>query len=165
MGLDITLDSESHTKEILREPKGATNNFFDGGYDFSAKVSNHSKSVEILNCINNLYPIKYETITATGIYYYDISKNVTNSRVKFRAMVNDPDYEQGEDRGVETVYGLVNEETLCQQLGSIDTIKDDILILLKIMRGVCDGIEAFENVVCIFSFLFGVSIIAVMSHT
>ena len=38
-------------------------------------------------------------------------------------MHNDPDCEQGDDKGVGTVYGLVNEEPLCQELGSINTLK------------------------------------------
>ena len=73
-----------------------------------------------------LYPIEYETIITTGIYYYGISNNATKSRLKFGTMVNDPDYEQGDDRGVEAVYVLINEEPLCQELRSVDTIKDDV---------------------------------------
>ena len=56
-------------------------------------------------------------------------------------MQNDHDCEQGDDKGVETAYGLVNEEPLCQELGGINTFK----LILK-------NIERYEIVVCIFRF-------------
>jgi hypothetical protein len=59
-----------------------------------------------------------ESIVATGIYYYDV-ENITESKLKFRVAVAEPDYEQGDDRGVEAVYRLRNEEPLNQVLGEI----------------------------------------------
>jgi hypothetical protein len=67
-----------------------------------------------------------EAILATGIYYYDI-QNITESRLKFRAAVCEPEYEQNDDRGVEAVYRLANDEPLNQFLGDIK-IHEDLCI-------------------------------------
>ncbi|GGU97564.1 hypothetical protein GCM10010275_39990 [Streptomyces litmocidini] len=61
-----------------------------------------------------------ERIVSTGIYYWD-SENVTESRLGFRAALDDPEYEQNDDNGVREVYGLENEEALSQVLGSAAT--------------------------------------------
>ncbi|MGW3496808.1 DUF4246 domain-containing protein [Streptomyces sp. NPDC001020] len=61
-----------------------------------------------------------ERIVSTGIYYWD-SENITESRLSFRAAVDDPDYEQSDDNGVREVYGLENEGALNQMLGSTST--------------------------------------------
>ncbi|MGA5037508.1 DUF4246 domain-containing protein [Streptomyces capoamus] len=61
-----------------------------------------------------------ERIVSTGIYYWD-SENITESRLSFRAAVDDPDYEQNDDNGVREVYGLEDEEALNQVLGSAST--------------------------------------------
>ncbi len=61
-----------------------------------------------------------ERIVSTGIYYWD-SENITESRLSFRAALDDPDYEQSDDNGVREVYGLENEEALNQVLGSVPT--------------------------------------------
>ena len=61
-----------------------------------------------------------ERIVSTGIYYWD-SENTTESRLNFRAAVDDPNYEQNDDDGVREVYGLENEEALNQELGSATT--------------------------------------------
>ncbi|MFD1540844.1 DUF4246 domain-containing protein [Nonomuraea guangzhouensis] len=61
-----------------------------------------------------------ERIVSTGIYYWD-SENITESRLSFRAAVDDPDYEQNDDIGVSEVYGLNNEDPLNQVLGSAST--------------------------------------------
>eukprot|EP00658_Telonema_sp_P-2_P007808 TRINITY_DN12905_c0_g1_i1.p1 TRINITY_DN12905_c0_g1~~TRINITY_DN12905_c0_g1_i1.p1 ORF type:complete len:341 (+),score=83.66 TRINITY_DN12905_c0_g1_i1:356-1378(+) len=49
--------------------------------------------------------MKNERIVASGIYYYHC-ENVTPSKLSFRTAVCEPDYEQGDDRGVQEVYGL-----------------------------------------------------------
>jgi len=64
-----------------------------------------------------------EHIVASGIYYY-ISDNITESRLEFRAKVEDPPYEQNDDRGVKFMFGLENEGPLCQNLGYIVTEQD-----------------------------------------
>ncbi|MER6672839.1 DUF4246 domain-containing protein [Streptomyces sp. NPDC000983] len=61
-----------------------------------------------------------ERIVSTGIYYWD-SDNITESRLGFRAALDDPDYEQNDDDGVREVYGLENEDALNQVLGSVPT--------------------------------------------
>ncbi|MFI7005071.1 DUF4246 domain-containing protein [Streptomyces sp. NPDC050145] len=61
-----------------------------------------------------------ERIVSTGIYYWD-SENITESRLGFRAALDDPDYEQNDDNGVRDVYGLEDEDALNQLLGSAAT--------------------------------------------
>ncbi|MFE0138107.1 DUF4246 domain-containing protein [Streptomyces sp. NPDC059037] len=61
-----------------------------------------------------------ERIVSTGIYYWD-SENITESRLSFRAALDDPNYEQNDDNGVREVYGLENEDALNQMLGSAST--------------------------------------------
>ncbi|MER5728303.1 DUF4246 domain-containing protein [Streptomyces sp. NPDC002138] len=61
-----------------------------------------------------------ERIVSTGIYYWD-SENITESRLSFRAALDDPDYEQSDDDGMRQVYGLENEDALNQLLGSTST--------------------------------------------
>ncbi|GHH53929.1 DUF4246 domain-containing protein [Streptomyces candidus] len=61
-----------------------------------------------------------ERIVSTGIYYWG-SENITESRLSFRAALDDPEYEQSDDNGVREVYGLENEDALNQVLGSAAT--------------------------------------------
>ncbi|MEU8461359.1 DUF4246 domain-containing protein [Streptomyces sp. NPDC029003] len=61
-----------------------------------------------------------ERIVSTGIYYWD-SENITESRLGFRAALDDPDYEQNDDNGLREVYGLEDEDALNQTLGSAST--------------------------------------------
>ncbi|MFE2523344.1 DUF4246 domain-containing protein [Streptomyces sp. NPDC059382] len=61
-----------------------------------------------------------ERIVSTGIHYWD-NENITESRLSFRAALDDPDYEQNDDNGVREVYGLENEDGLNQMLGSAST--------------------------------------------
>ncbi|MFF3885691.1 DUF4246 domain-containing protein [Streptomyces sp. NPDC001914] len=61
-----------------------------------------------------------ERIVSTGIYYWD-SENITESRLSFRAALDDPQYEQSDDNGVREVYGLEDEDALNQVLGSAAT--------------------------------------------
>jgi len=61
-----------------------------------------------------------ESIVATAIYYYDCS-NITECTLSFRQAVQEPDYEQNDNRGVEAVFGLVDGEPLVQSLGSVVT--------------------------------------------
>lgn len=61
-----------------------------------------------------------ERIVSTGIYYWD-SENITESRLSFRAALDDPDYEQNDDNGLREVYGLEDEDALNQMLGSAST--------------------------------------------
>ncbi|MFE0250321.1 DUF4246 domain-containing protein [Streptomyces sp. NPDC059010] len=61
-----------------------------------------------------------ERIVSTGIYYWD-SENITESRLSFRAALDDPSYEQNDDNGLREVYGLEDEDALNQVLGSAST--------------------------------------------
>ncbi|MFD7974563.1 DUF4246 domain-containing protein [Streptomyces sp. NPDC059071] len=61
-----------------------------------------------------------ERIVSTGIYYWD-SENITESRLSFRAALDDPYYEQNDDNGLREVYGLEDEDALNQVLGSAST--------------------------------------------
>ncbi|AXE24753.1 DUF4246 domain-containing protein [Streptomyces globosus] len=61
-----------------------------------------------------------ERIVSTGIYYWD-SENITESRLGFRAALDDPYYEQNDGNGVREVYGLEDEDALNQVLGSVPT--------------------------------------------
>ncbi|MGV9451536.1 DUF4246 domain-containing protein [Streptomyces sp. NPDC003635] len=61
-----------------------------------------------------------ERIVSTGIYYWD-SDNITESRLSFRAALDDPSYEQNDDNGLREVYGLEDEDALNQVLGSVAT--------------------------------------------
>jgi hypothetical protein len=61
-----------------------------------------------------------ERIVSTGIYYWD-SENITESRLSFRAALDDPNYEQNDDNGLREVYGLEDEDALNQLLGSTST--------------------------------------------
>ncbi|WP_030724858.1 DUF4246 domain-containing protein [Streptomyces sp. NRRL S-237] len=61
-----------------------------------------------------------ERIVSTGIYYWD-SENITESRLGFRAALDDPNYEQNDDNGLREVYGLEDEDALNQVLGSTAT--------------------------------------------
>jgi hypothetical protein len=64
--------------------------------------------------------MKNEGIVATAIYYYDCT-NVSKCTLSFREAVGAPDYEQNDNRGVEAIYGLLNEGPLVQELGSVIT--------------------------------------------
>ncbi|MER6563026.1 DUF4246 domain-containing protein [Streptomyces sp. NPDC001027] len=61
-----------------------------------------------------------ERIVSTGIYYWD-SENITDSRLSFRAALDDPHYEQNDDNGLREVFGLEDEDALNQPLGSAST--------------------------------------------
>jgi hypothetical protein len=61
-----------------------------------------------------------ERIVSTGIFYWD-SENITESRLSFRAALDDPSYEQNDDDGLREVYGLEDEDALNQMLGSAST--------------------------------------------
>lgn len=61
-----------------------------------------------------------ERIVSTAIYYWD-SENITESRLSFRAALDDPEYEQNDAPGMSEVYGLDDEDPLNQLLGSAST--------------------------------------------
>lgn len=62
--------------------------------------------------------IAEERIVATGIYYYEM-ENITESKLMFRQSVDDPNYEQGDDRGVAAIYGMESFNPCNQELGHL----------------------------------------------
>ncbi|QPP10768.1 DUF4246 domain-containing protein [Streptomyces bathyalis] len=74
-----------------------------------------------------------ERIVSTCIYYWD-SENITESRLSFRAAVDDPHYEQNDDNGVREVYGLEDEDALNQMLGSASTPEGRCLAFPNILQ-------------------------------
>ncbi|NUP48807.1 MAG: DUF4246 domain-containing protein [Catenulispora sp.] len=61
-----------------------------------------------------------ERIVSTGIYYWD-SENITESRLSFRAAVEEPHAEHNDFEGMRDVYGLEQWQNLNQVLGSAET--------------------------------------------
>ncbi|GMF62676.1 unnamed protein product [Phytophthora fragariaefolia] len=61
-----------------------------------------------------------EKIVGTGICYFACD-NIKDSRLAFRAEVQEPPYQQSDDDGVAEIYGLFNEELLVQILGYVET--------------------------------------------
>lgn len=74
-----------------------------------------------------------ERIVSTGIYYWD-SENITDSRLRFRAAVDDPRYEQNDDNGMKDVYGLEDEDALNQVLGAAETPAGRVLAFPNILQ-------------------------------
>ena len=62
--------------------------------------------------------MKNEQIVCTLIHYYSM-ENITESCLNFRHAISEPDYEQGDDRGVVYRYGLEDEQPLNQELGHV----------------------------------------------
>ena len=86
-----------------------------------------------------------EGIVASAIYYYDCT-NVTECTLSFREAVSEPDYEQNDNRGVEAVYGLVDEGPLVQELGSVITKAFSILTILKRSLALCWHGPTFSSI-------------------
>ncbi|WP_225729906.1 MULTISPECIES: DUF4246 domain-containing protein [unclassified Nocardia] len=74
-----------------------------------------------------------ERIVSTGIYYWD-SENTTESRLSFRAAIEDPYYEQNDANGVLDVYGLDDEDPMNQVLGSVRTSAGRCLAFPNILQ-------------------------------
>ncbi|MEV6684338.1 DUF4246 domain-containing protein [Streptomyces sp. NPDC051130] len=74
-----------------------------------------------------------ERIVSTALYYWD-SENITESRLSFRAALDDPHYEQNDDNGLREVYGLEDEDALNQVLGSASTPEGRCLAFPNILQ-------------------------------
>ncbi|OWY98410.1 hypothetical protein PHMEG_00030835 [Phytophthora megakarya] len=61
-----------------------------------------------------------ENIVGTGIYYFGC-ENIKDSRLAFRAEVEEPPYQQNDDDGVAEIYGLFSNSLLVQKLGIVET--------------------------------------------
>ncbi|CAF3644890.1 unnamed protein product [Rotaria sp. Silwood1] len=95
----------------------------------------------VLTPDNPIYPggvwhvegMENEHIVATGIFYYSNS-NITQSDLQFRTVIKEPDYPQNDERGVQTVYGLNDEEPLNQMLGEIITQENRCIVFPNIYQ-------------------------------
>ena len=74
-----------------------------------------------------------EHIVATGIYYYHCS-NIEQSSLQFRTVISEPDYEQNDERGVDAVYGLVDEAPLNQRIGDVETREDRCIVFPNVYQ-------------------------------
>ncbi|KAG0041620.1 hypothetical protein BGZ83_001586 [Gryganskiella cystojenkinii] len=74
-----------------------------------------------------------ENIVASGIYYYH-SENVTETRLNFRIHVREPEYQQGDHRGCELMYGLMDDAALNQSLDGIMTKQDRCIVFPNIYQ-------------------------------
>ncbi|MER5932070.1 DUF4246 domain-containing protein [Streptomyces sp. NPDC002054] len=84
-----------------------------------------------------------ERIVSTGIYYWD-SENITESRLGFRAALDDPAYEQNDNDGVREVYGLEDEDALNQMLGSVSTPAGRCLAFPNILQHRVDSFRLVD---------------------
>jgi hypothetical protein len=88
-----------------------------------------------------------ERIVATGIYYYSL-ENVTAPDLSFREAVDDPNYEQSDEVGVEVVHGLHDEDPLVQVLGAVETRPGRCLVFPNIFQhkvGPCELIDRTKS--------------------
>ncbi|CAF1164628.1 unnamed protein product [Rotaria sordida] len=74
-----------------------------------------------------------EHIVATGIFYY-FNSNITQSNLQFRTVISEPDYEQDDRYGVNSVYGLQDTHPLNQQLGEIVTQENRCIVFPNIYQ-------------------------------
>ncbi|MET9572252.1 DUF4246 domain-containing protein [Streptomyces virginiae] len=84
-----------------------------------------------------------ERIVSTALYYWD-SENITESRLGFRAALDDPHYEQNDDNGLREVYGLEDEDALNQMLGSTSTPAGRCLAFPNILQHRVDSFRLAE---------------------
>lgn len=97
-----------------------------------------------------------EDIIATVLYYYDC-ENITESRLSFRAALNEPEYEQGEDVFVREIFGLEDEQQLNHAMGSVEAKEDRITIFPNVFQHHVDAFELADRtkpghrkIVCFF---------------
>lgn len=81
-----------------------------------------------------------ENIVATILYYYDMD-NVTESRLSFRTCMGDPEYEQGDVRGVREIYGIEDEQVMNLGLGSVEALEDRVVVFPNLYQ---HKVEPFE---------------------
>jgi hypothetical protein len=68
-----------------------------------------------------------EDIVATVLYYYD-SANITELQLAFRCAFEDPNYEQGDDLGVEKYFGIKDGDDMTRRLGAVSTEQGRLLV-------------------------------------
>eukprot|EP00892_Ulva_mutabilis_P004381 jgi/Ulvmu1/2314/UM013_0162.1 len=82
-----------------------------------AKIILTSKRPEYGGGVWHVEGMENEAIVASCIAYLAVD-NITDSRLHFRSMVMDPNYEQNDDDGTDLMYGMSNESTMNEPLGS-----------------------------------------------
>ncbi|MER7466418.1 DUF4246 domain-containing protein [Streptomyces sp. NPDC097981] len=85
-----------------------------------------------------------ERIVSTALYYWD-SENITESRLSFRAALDDPNYEQNDNDGLREVYGLEDEDALNQMLGSTSTPAGRCLAFPNILQHRVDSFRLTDT--------------------
>ncbi|OMJ13191.1 hypothetical protein AYI69_g9098 [Smittium culicis] len=97
-----------------------------------------------------------ENIVSSSIYYYD-QENISESQLDFRVGVCEPDYEQGDSKGVLEIYGLADECALVQNIGHINTLKNRCITFPNIYQHKVQPFElldktkpGFRKILCFF---------------
>ncbi|CRL02270.1 CLUMA_CG015460, isoform A [Clunio marinus] len=122
---------------------------FDYGDDESEKEEEYQ---EWINNQKPKYPggswhvegIDEEKIVATGIYYYEVD-NITESKLSFRVSIEEPIYEQNDDRGVEVIYGLKSDDPLNQVVGHMITKQDRCVVFPNIYQHIVTPFELVDK--------------------
>lgn len=74
-----------------------------------------------------------ECIVASGIYYYQ-NENITESRLWFRQSIDEPEYEQNDERGVKLIYGLEDDDCLYEELGYITCRENRVIAFPNVLQ-------------------------------
>lgn len=97
-----------------------------------------------------------EDIVATALYYYDM-ENIKDSKLSFRAAYEDPNYEQGDSLYCEHFFGLKDEDKMTHFVGSVNAVKDRVLIFPNVFQHHVDAFEledslkpGFRKILCFF---------------
>lgn len=87
-----------------------------------------------------------EKIVATGIYYYDF-ENITDSKISFRCAfdVDDIDYLQNDFSLFENVYGLTEDSTCDQLLGSVNCVPGRCVVFLNTLQHKVQPFKLIDN--------------------
>lgn len=97
-----------------------------------------------------------EDIVATALYYYD-TDNIKGSKLSFRAAYEDPYYDQGDEEYCKHFFNLNDEDKMTSNVGSIDSIKDRVIIFPNTFQHHVDAFEledslkpGYRKILCFF---------------
>lgn len=85
-----------------------------------------------------------EQIVATGIYYFG-SDNITESKLSFRVIVSEPNYEQDDTVGMSAMYGLQRDERLVQNLGYVTALENRCIVFPNTLQHHVDPFELEDD--------------------